>query len=89
MALPLEWAARPELFSRWTREAFRIYGHAESNDLHFFKYPRLGAFYAVLMKVKTYLSEKAFDSNISKIEAHKKATEEFNKEHEERETKFR
>ena len=38
----------------------------ENKDLHFFKYPRLGSFYAVAMKMKSYLHEKVFDANIVK-----------------------
>lgn len=45
----------------------------------FFKYPKLGSFYAVVMKVKSYLHEKIFDANIVKIEAFRKVKEDYDK----------
>lgn len=61
----------------------------ENKDLHFFKYPRLGCFYAVVMKVKSYLYEKIFDANIVKVEAYRQAKDQYDKDFEERDTKFR
>ena len=51
----------------------------ENKDLHFFKYPRLGSFYAVVMKLKSYVHEKMFDANIVKAENFKKIEEEYEK----------
>ena len=51
----------------------------ENKDIHFFRYPRLGCFYAVVMKVKSYLYEKLFDSNIVKVQAFKQAKEQYEK----------
>lgn len=45
----------------------------EKKDLHFFKYPRLGAFYAISFKIKSYLSEKLLESNIAKTQTYEKA----------------
>lgn len=56
----------------------------ENKELTFFKYPRLGSFYAVVMRVRSYLPEKIFDANIVKTEVYKKAKEEYDKEQEER-----
>jgi hypothetical protein len=41
------------------------------------------------MRVKSYLYEKIFDANIVKTEAYRKTKEEYEKEQEERENKFR
>ena len=49
----------------------------------------MGAFYAVSFKIKSYLSESVLDANITKTQTFEKALEEFEKEQEERETKFK
>lgn len=56
----------------------------ENKELTFFKYPRLGSFYALAMRVRSYLHEKIFDANIVKTETYRKAKEEYDKEQEER-----
>ena len=38
-----------------------------SKDIHYFKFPKLGAFYGLGFKVKSYLHEKLFDPNYKKI----------------------
>lgn len=55
----------------------------DSKDVHFFKFPRLGAFYGLAFKIKSYLSEKIFDSNRTKIETFEKAEQEFETEQQE------
>ena len=47
----------------------------DAKDLHFFKYPRLGAFFGYGFKVKSYLDEKIFDGNYTKTETYLKAME--------------
>lgn len=55
--------------------------HVQQNkDLHFFRFPKLGSFYAIVMKLKSYLHEKTFDANIVKAQNFKKVEEEYEKE---------
>ena len=60
----------------------------DSKDIQFFKYPRLGAFYGIAFKIKSYLSDKVYDSNKAKIEAYEKAKAAFDTEQEEELAKF-
>ena len=61
----------------------------DNKDLHFFRYPRVGSFYGVVLKMRSYIGEKVFDANIVKADNFKKVKEEFDKEAEDREVKFR
>ena len=46
-----------------------------NQDLNFFKYPKLGSFFAMSFKIKSYLSESVLDPNITKTQAFQKALE--------------
>lgn len=55
-----------------------------SSDITYFKYPRLGSFYAIPLRVKSYLYDKVLDANLIKSETARKAKEEYEKEWEDR-----
>lgn len=54
-----------------------------AKDIHYFRFPKLGSFYGLGFKVKSYLHEKLFDSNYKKIEVYDKAKHDYDQEQEE------
>lgn len=60
-----------------------------AKEIHFFKFPKLGAFFGLGFKVKSYLHEKLFDPNYKKIEVYEKAKHDYDQEQEEEEAKFK
>ena len=49
----------------------------DNQELTFFRFPRLGAFYGLGIKIKSYANEKVFDSNLTKVDAYLKSLEEY------------
>lgn len=61
----------------------------DAKEIQFFRYPRLGAFYGLGFKVKSYLSDKLFDQNYAKTDTFMKASEEYERNAEEEYAKYK